>query len=141
MEKKITLNVLFFLLIVFAAKAQNVKPEIIGTWQVASSKVNGVSQDLSNIIKMKLITDTYFTWFSCSKDNRITRNSLGGTCSYDGKVYVENIDFVGVGTTNLLHLKNVFNVEITGNKMHLTGKVKKDVYDEIWIRVTTKKSK
>lgn len=139
MKRKIISIVLFVVLIGMGLNAQNVKPEILGAWENTSAKINGVNQDLSKIIKMKLITNTYFTWFSCSKDNRITRNSVGGTCSFDGKKYTENIEFVGVGSTNMLHVKNVFNVVITGNRMHLTGTVNKDKYDEIWTRVDAKK--
>lgn len=140
MKKNITLTILFLMLISVGTNAQNVKPEILGTWEITSSKINGVNINLKNIIKMKLITSTYFTWFSCSKDNRITRNSVGGTCSFDGQKYTENIEFVGVGSTDMLHKKHIFDVKITGNKMHMTGTLaNKDKIDEVWTRVDGKK--
>jgi hypothetical protein len=136
MKKNIISTVLFLVFIFIRLNAQNVKPEILGTWEITSAQVNSVPQNIKDIIKLKIISTTYFTWFSCSKDNRITRNSVGGTCSFDGKKYIEYIEFVGVGSTNMLHKKHIFNVVIKGNIMHLTGTLTDNtIIEEYWKRV------
>ena len=135
MRKKITLSLIMMLLTVFAIKAQNNESDIMGSWRVISSKLDGVNQNLSNTIKTKLITKKHFSWFSCTEKNRIARNSVGGTYTFDGKVYIETIDCVGVGSTNYLGKKHVFNVKIDGNKMYVKGTLSTKVkLDEVWER-------
>jgi hypothetical protein len=135
--KKETIFVLIFMsLFNFSTIAQTCKPNIIGAWRCVRSVHGGVKEKVEDVVFIKYITKTSFTWVSSSKETQIVRSAMGGTCSYDGKIYVENIAFIGPGMTRFLNKKHTFNVDITGSKMHLYGTMSDKVYiDEIWVRV------
>jgi hypothetical protein len=135
MRKKI-IFLIFTSVLTFSALAQICKPNIIGAWRCVSSVHGGVRKKVKDVIFIKYITKTSFTWVSSSKETKIVRSAMGGTCSYDGKIYVENIAYIGPDMTRFLNKKHIFNVDITGNKMHLYGTMSDKVYiDENWVRV------
>ena len=135
MKRKITF-IATVLLIHLAIYGQNVKPNIIGAWRCVKSVHGGVDKKVDGVVFVKYITKTTFTWVSSSKETKIVRSAMGGTCSFDGKTYVENIAYIGPDMIRFLGKKHVFTVEIKGNRMHLFGTMSDKVYiDEIWERI------
>jgi len=135
MMKKILFYIFLLGVSTHSFSQENVKT-IIGTWKAISIKENGVPVNLKDITKIKINSKKFFSWFSCNNTNRITRNSIGGTYTYDGKNYVERINYVGVNSTNMLHKVNKFNVIIKGDKLYLTGVTyTKMKLDEVWQRI------
>jgi hypothetical protein len=135
MNKKTLYFLIFFNLLSICYAQENVK-SIQGSWKVLTVKFDGKPQDSKNKIKIKILSKNYFTWFSCDKNNRITRNSVGGTYTFDGKKYVENIQYVGVGATGVLKKVHTFDVQLKGDKMYLTGRINKNkLLEETWQRI------
>lgn len=135
MKRKITF-IAFTLIMQFAIYAQNVKPNIIGAWRCVKSVHGGVNKKVEDVVFVKYITKTTFTWVSSSKETKIVRSAMGGTCTFDGKTYTENIAFIGPDMTRFLGKKHVFTTEVKGNKMRIFGTMSDKVYiDEVWERV------
>jgi hypothetical protein len=139
MKKSINVFLLFLFLSAFSIQAQKSASAIQGTWKLVSSIHGGKKEALKDLIKMKFITKSYFTWVSCTKENRIIRNSVGGTYVFDGQLYTETVDFVGVNSTQYLDRKHVFKVTLKGDKMYLSGILTgKQKAEEIWQRMDAK---
>jgi len=129
---------LFFLLFIFCATvyAQNRISDIIGTWRLVKSIHGGKAEDMNEIIKIKHINKSNFTWISCYKDTKVIRNAMSGECNYDGEIYTEKVNYVGVGMVRYLNVVNKFRVEVKGNKLYLKGTLPDKIYiDEIWLKL------
>jgi hypothetical protein len=81
MKTKIgTILFLLFSVVIFI-NAQQDYSKIIGTWKLVSYKYgdNETKQTPDSIQKIKLITQTTFTWVKYSVKDKIIKNSAGGT--------------------------------------------------------------
>ena len=135
MKTKITIILLILASTQFYLFSQS-KQDIIGAWRCISSVHGGVKVQIKNVYFVKYISKTSFSWISSSKDTKVIRSAMGGTCSYDGKTYVENIEYIGPDMVRFLGKKHVFKVEIKGNKMRLSGTMSDKVYiEEDWVRI------
>jgi len=140
MKTKITIVLFFFVSIHFYSFSQGCKQEIIGAWRCINSVHGGVKAQIKNTYFVKYISKTSFCWISSSKETKVIRSAMGGTCSYDGKTYIEDIAYIGPDMTRFLGKKHVFKVVINGNKMHLAGTMSDKVYiEEDWVRIDPKK--
>lgn len=127
---------LFLISIQLSSFSQDCKKEIIGAWRCVNSVHGGVKAQIKNVYFVKYISKTSFSWISSSKETNIIRSAMGGTCTYDGKTYIENIAYIGPDMIRFLGKKHVFKVDIKGNKMHISGTMSDKVYiEEDWVRI------
>ena len=104
--------------------------QIIGVWKVISPRL----PENSNQNRIKIITKGHFIWIH-TLGNKVVA-SLGGTCTFDGETYTENIEY---GTPNMNSYyfgeKSAFKVKFEDNKMYINGGTEKETFNEIWERV------
>ena len=111
-------------------KSINNTDQIIGVWKFVSPTSPVVSREI-----VKIITKGYFVCIHIS-DNVIT-TSFGGSCSFDGETYIENILF---GTQNRgdTGRTGTFKIKFEDKKMYLSGQVSgpnRVPFSEVWERV------
>ena len=104
-------------------------PTLEGSWKLVKFKEVGDSvytswpQDINP--KIKLVTDKHFTWVSY--DDKSVIASGGGTYSYTGDSYIENIDFLKRSTLEDADLTGTtvnFNCKLVGDKWYHSGYAK-----------------
>lgn len=104
-------------------------PGIEGSWKLVKFKEVGDSvytswpQEINP--KIKLVTNTHFTWVSY--DDKSVIASGGGTYNYSGDTYVENIDFfeqTELDAADLTGTSVNFNCRIVGDKWYHSGYAK-----------------
>ncbi|MDR1116161.1 MAG: hypothetical protein LBL33_08470 [Tannerella sp.] len=104
--------------------------QIIGVWQIVSPALIGEGQE-----KIKIITKERFIW--THSINGEIMMSLGGTYSFDGDIYTENIKF-GTSNQRIAFGKKFINkIRFENNKMYTSGGYENDprIFNEIWERV------
>jgi hypothetical protein len=142
MNRKITTSLLFLFLVISSMNAQQDSSSIMGTWKLITLKHGEKEIKIApedSIQRLKFITQNSFVWIQYLKRNKIVRNSIGGTYTFNGNIYVENINFVGLGSIESLGASNAFKVKIIEDKMYLSGKLSTGVFvDEIWQRLDKK---
>jgi len=132
----------FFLVVLFFAascsdsgKESAVPPQsLVGTWELVSysSDSSGGKEwkdHPSHILYQKHLTPTHFTWVSYQKGNDQVVGMGGGTYTYDGKNYVESIEFFLPATSTILGQNINFTAEFEDGKWHHTGFVKNHEFD------------
>lgn len=118
-----------------SGKESTVAPKtLVGTWELVSyiSDSSGGREwksHPSNILYQKHITPTHFTWISYQKDNDQLTGMGGGTYTYDGEHYVENIEFFLPVTSSILGQQINFSADFVDGKWHHTGYVKEFEFD------------
>jgi hypothetical protein len=128
----ICIMALFFITVLSTSsvQAQSEKTNpAVGVWKLVYPAVGTEG----NQAKVKIITEEHFIW-THTYDNVIAF-SLGGTCSYDGETYTEEVRY---GTTNMRNLiggKALYKVQFEDGKMHCIGTFGPEEIDEIWERV------
>jgi len=103
--------------------------KIIGVWKFSSDSFG------TPIEARKIITKDYFVCFHLY--NNVIVTSFGGTCSFDGETYIENINF-GTQNRNDIGRTGTFKIRFEDNKMYLSGLVSGNnrvPFSEIWERL------
>ncbi|MEO1049087.1 MAG: hypothetical protein AAFX87_00560 [Bacteroidota bacterium] len=134
---------------------------LIGTWRLIKyiNHADGQadwSQYEDNVMYEKYITPTHFTWVRYEKDKDKLVGIGGGTYSFDGKTYTENIKFFLPTGSNELGQAIPFSVDMDENgQWHHTGFAKVMEFDpevgetkvidstkieEMWVKVSQDKS-
>ena len=112
--------------------SENNTNQIIGVWKIVSPGLNGEGDQK----KIKIITEGHFIW-THTLNNQIAL-SLGGTYTFDGDTYTENIKY---GTPNMSNYyfgdggKAVYKVKFEDNKMYIFGGTEKETFTEVWERI------
>jgi len=110
-------------------KSNNNTDQIIGVWKMVSPgwPVGEVR---------KIITKGHFLLILTMPDNTIGA-SFGGTYSFDGETYIENIEFGTQNRISNIGRKGVLKVKFEDNKMFSAGQLEEGrfLYDEVWERV------
>jgi hypothetical protein len=113
--------------------------QIMGTWQLSLYKYGSGTTDFTeaspNAGRIKLITDTHFTWVHFDKSTNIIHSSAGGTYSLEGNTYTESIDY-GLAMDSYLGNKPVYNIKVEGDNLFLTGELVSGYkIEEVWQRI------
>lgn len=109
-------------------------PSLEGTWRLISyhdpSDPPGKwRQYEADVIYEKYITPTHFMWvrYETASDRLVGMG--GGTYTYDGKNYVETIEFFMPATSSILGQQISFNAEFKDGKWYHTGYSKEVQFD------------
>ncbi len=123
--------------------SKNVPGEIAesiqGTWKLVSinygSSPAGFTEVPDMIVRMKLITDTHFTWIGFNTmDNKVS-SSAGGKYTLNGNAYTESIEF-GLSMDAYIGQKQTFIVKVEGDRLFMSGSLSDGLaIAEIWQRV------
>ena len=111
----------------------------MGTWQLASFKYGAASPKFIDFPtsqrRLKLITETHFTWSQFATNNGKVLTMGGGSYSLTGNTYTESIDF-GLGMDRYISEKHAFTIRIDGDKFFLSGSLADGLkIEEVWQRV------
>ncbi len=128
----ICIMALFFITVLSASsvQAQSEKTNpAVGVWKLVYPAVGTAG----NQAKVKIITEEHFIW-THTYNNVIVR-SLGGTCSFDGEFYTEEVKYGIESMKSLIGGKAIYKVQFEDGKMHCIGTFGPEKIDEIWERV------
>jgi hypothetical protein len=120
------------------AKPSDLRTAIVGTWKMASMKVNGEKNDLpATSVTYKHVTPAGFTWLSYQKDTGVVFRAGGGTYTLAGDAYTETIEYgVGPDFEGIKNASHPFTCRIEGDTWHHTGRLASGItIDEEWTRV------
>ncbi len=139
MKTKIaTILFLLFSVVIFI-NAQQDYSKIIGTWKLVSYKYgdNETKQTPDSIRKIKLITQTTFTWVKYSVKDKIINNSAGGTYIWKDDNYIENLNF-GLNMSGFIDKMQIYKIKIDDTSMQISGKLSNNLtIEENWKKVET----
>ena len=110
--------------------AGNNTDQIIGVWKSVSPPLTVEGEE-----KIKIITKDRFIWTHAI--DGVIAYSLGGSYSFDGENYIENIKFGTGNQRSAFGRKVIYKVRFEGEKMYIIGGYENDsrVFNEIWERV------
>ena len=112
---------------------------LLGTWQLASFKYGtnqpGFTDASKDQCRIKLITETHYTWVEYDVATKKVNGSAGGTYSLNGNTYTESKDF-GLGMDRYLGQKHAYTIQVDGDKLYLSGSLSDGLkIEENWRRV------
>jgi hypothetical protein len=119
--------------------SQTISGSHLGTWKLVSFKY-GTSEPFFRDFpesqqRIKLITETHFTWVQFDAVTMKVHGAAGGTYSLSGNTYTESIDF-GLGMDTYSGAKHAFTIRVEGDKFFLSGSLADGLMiEEIWQRV------
>ena len=133
MKKKLVLLVAMCFMAVSFAFGQN-NPGMQGTWKRIYHE-NSIGQGLpEGYTHVKFITPTHFMWIISDKQGTIITGA-GGQYTFDGKTYVESLDYVLPSMKNYYGDKPSFQITFDGKRYTQKGKVGQTEFTETWERV------
>ena len=110
----------------------------LGTWQLVSTKYGNETNFTdypAERRRIKMITDTHFTWMDYAVDTKKVGSSAGGTYTLEGNAYTETIEFVGDGMEPFAGQKQVFTIKVDGDKLFQSGHLSNGLkIEENWRR-------
>jgi hypothetical protein len=122
MNARIAMGVIMLMFISVISYGQQ-NNDLVGTWKLKSYTYNNQEKKFvgDSIVKVKFITPSHFIWVYYESSTKIAGNSAGGSYTYDGVNYIENVDFAGKGMAYIIGMKSTFKVKIENNLMVITG--------------------
>ena len=106
---------------------EEINDNIMGTWKMVSYKHEDdtIFVDVpSFLFYRKFITPTHFSWISYGDEGDNIYGAGGGTYSYTGDKYTENIEYFFPPGSNLPGTTVTFNSEIKGKRWRIYGYVR-----------------
>ena len=119
-------------------KDRQVHANMVGTWRMATMKINGKENDLpQDSITYKHITPVGFVWLSFEKKTGKVFRSAGGTWTLKGDVYTEKIEYGVGGDFDVVNQTSPsFTLKLVGDKWSHTGDLANGTHlEEVWERV------
>jgi hypothetical protein len=113
MKTKTFFLVLLLIITTSILNAQNIQ----GTWKAVTSSGNPLREGYSTL---KMITPTHFIWTMIDKDGNIV-SGAGGTYTMKDGVYTETILYTLPGMQTWKGKKGIYNVEIKGKQLNISG--------------------
>ena len=111
----------------------------LGTWQLVSYKYGDAtkwSDAPRDQRRIKLITETHFTWVAYDVASGKVQSMAGGTYTLSDGAYTESIEYAGQGMTDYFGKKQTFTIRLEGDKLHQSGKLSDGTkVEEVWQRV------
>jgi hypothetical protein len=111
----------------------------LGTWQPVSFKYGEASKwsdAPEDQRRIKLITDTHFTWVAYEVASGKAQSMAGGTYTLSEGAYTESIVYAGEGMTDYFGKKQSFTIRVEGDKLHQSGQLSDGTkIEEVWQRV------
>jgi hypothetical protein len=119
--------------------SQKMSGSHLGTWKLVSYKYGpsqpGFRDFPESQQRIKLITETHFTWVQFDAATMKVGAAAGGTYSLSGNTYTESIDF-GLGMDTYSGAKHAFTIRVEGDKFFLSGSLADGLMiEEVWERV------
>jgi len=110
-----------------------------GTWKLELFKYSNRTSDFNNRPasqpRIKLITDTHFTWVTIDTATGRIWEAAGGTYSLKGDTYIESMDY-SYNMDSYLGTKSVYTIKVEENILFLSGELSRyGKIEEIWQRV------
>lgn len=116
------------------------KGKLAGSWRIASYKYGDMAKFVNwpaNQIMLKHVTPTHFTWVTYdAKTGAVTRMG-GGTYSWNGNIYRENLQYgLGADVKGLVGKPQIFTGKVTETRWNHSGTLSQgEKIEEIWERV------
>jgi len=111
----------------------------LGAWQLVSFKYGDAtkwSDAPSDQRRIKLITETHFTWVAYEVVSGKVQSMAGGRYTLSDGAYTESIEYAGEGMMDYFGKKQSFNIRVEGDKLHQSGKLSDGTkVEEVWQRV------
>lgn len=133
-SKLLTFVIAIFIIVGCKSQKERVS-HLNGTWQLVSYQYGHSSEKTvgENLKKIKLITANHFVFVHYGTNEKMLTSTAGGRISYDGKTYVETIDFADNTMKNYLDNKQTFTVRLDNDKMFLEGQLSDGLkIKEVW---------
>lgn len=107
---------------------------IVGTWKLDQWIQHGNNKTEwepapPEMIYEKYITDTHFTWINYDPEQDQLTGIGGGTYTFDGDTYIENIEFFHPPSSSLAGQQIAFTAEFKDGKWYHTGYGKNMEFD------------
>jgi len=103
--------------------------QIVGVWKLISTDRGEFSGE-----RIKIITKGHFIWTHTI--NNVIVYSGGGSCTFDGETYTENIEFGTQDMKSFFGKKAVIKVRFEGKTLYYTGLLAESIpLNEVWERV------
>lgn len=121
-----------------AAKPNDLRTSLIGTWRMTSMKINGQKNDIpDNSVTYKHVTPAGFTWLSHEKETGKIFRAAGGTYTLVGDSYIEKVEYgFGADFEGIKNAKHPFTCKIEGDTWYHNGKLAGGTtIEEEWVRV------
>lgn len=143
MKKMIVGSIVIATLIAdLALRAQPEAPKtsgsLLGTWQLSSFKY-GARPDSTlpaGRRRVKLFTETHFTWVEFDTASKKVESVAGGTWTLKGDTYTESTEWVDPSMVAYVGSKNTFTVRVEGDKFNQSGLLSNGLkIEEVWQRV------
>jgi len=110
-----------------------------GSWRLVSYKYGGAtewSEAPEGQKRLKLITDTHFTWVAYEAASGKVLSMAGGTYTLAGEAYTETIDYAGEGMADYFGKKQSFTIHVEGDELRQSGQLSDGTkIEEKWQRV------
>lgn len=121
-----------------ATKEKSLRSRLVGTWRMASMKVNGQENDLpKSAVTYKHVTPAGFMWLSHEKDTGKVFRAAGGTYTLRGDTYTEKVEYgMGEDFEVIKNAEHPFTAQVEGDTWHHIGKLANGTtLEEVWERV------
>lgn len=114
--------------------------DLIGTWRIISYKYGDEAKFTDwpkDQVMLKHMTATHFTWVTYDAKTGKVGRMAGGTYSWKGNEYVENLQYgMGDDVTDLIGKPQKFTDRIEGTQWHHSGLLSQGLkIEEKWERV------
>jgi hypothetical protein len=121
------------------ANSENNTIKLDGTWELVTYKygqTHGVRAMPNDRREIKLISGTHFVWVIYNLRGKKATSVGGGTYSLKADHYIEQLDFGGGLSNNLIGKAQSFKISIDGDKWQQSGVLSNGlIIEETWQRI------
>lgn len=113
--------------------AENTNNELVGVWELVSSRENG--REWISVNQRKYLTKNRFSWEQFNAAN-IVVTGASGTYTFDGEKYTETITSGLDDMANYIGAKAEYEVKMDGDMMIITGNLNGSHHlEQVWKRI------